>query len=173
MRARAALVLAALVLAGCGADETAPPAPPRGPGELSRQAGRLVGGGPPAFRAQLARLRGTPVVVNQWASWCGPCRFELPFFASLAREYRGRVAFLGVNSDDGREAAIRFLRERPVPFPSFFDPSVRIAREFRGGTAWPTTAFYDARGRLVETHMGAYPSRAKLEADVREHALGR
>jgi hypothetical protein len=48
---------------------------------------------------------------------------------------------------------------------------VRVAREFRGGIAWPTTAFYDRTGKLVETHAGAYASQAKLEADVRKYAL--
>jgi thiol-disulfide isomerase/thioredoxin len=126
----------------------------------------------PAFQAQLAKLKGTPVVVNQWASWCGPCRFEFPFFQRLARKYQGRVAFLGVNSQDGREAALQFLRELPVPYPNFFDPDVKIAREFRGGIAWPTTAFYDARGKVVKTHAGAYASQAKLDEDIRRYALG-
>ncbi|MDP9377323.1 MAG: TlpA family protein disulfide reductase, partial [Actinomycetota bacterium] len=57
--------------------------------------------------------------MNQWASWCGPCRYEFPFFATLARRYEGEVAFLGVNSQDSREPALKFLKRQPVPFPHF------------------------------------------------------
>jgi cytochrome c biogenesis protein CcmG/thiol:disulfide interchange protein DsbE len=167
-------VIAAFVLAlgACGSEGDAPTAPAKPAADLPSEGGKLIGGGTSAFKSQLRELKGTPVVVNQWASWCGPCKFEFPFFAALAREYQGRVAFLGVNSQDGRQAAQEFLRERPVPYPNFFDPEVKIAREFRGGLAWPTTAFYDEGGELVETHAGAYASQAKLDEDIRRYALG-
>ena len=138
---------------------------------LRRQANQLLPGGPDAFRARLAALRGHPVVVNQWASWCGPCQYEFPFFAHLARRYDGRVAFLGVNSKDSNNAAQKFLARYPVPFPHFEDVDGRVARVFRDGRAFPTTAFYDARGRLVMTHAGAYSSEAKLDADIRRYSL--
>jgi cytochrome c biogenesis protein CcmG/thiol:disulfide interchange protein DsbE len=165
-----ALAVAA-VLAGCGSGD-APTQPAQPAGRLSAEGGRLVGGGTAAFQHQLSALKGTPVVVNQWASWCGPCRFEFPFFASVARRYQGRVAFLGVDSQDSRDGARRFLRQHPVPYPSFFDPDVSIARSFRGGTAWPTTAIYTATGKRGYLHAGAYASQAALNADVRRYALG-
>jgi thiol-disulfide isomerase/thioredoxin len=169
----AALAAAAVGAAGCGGSEdTGAAVPPTAIGALSAQGGRLLGGGPAAFRRQLAALRGHPVVVNQWASWCGPCRYEFPFFGRLAARYRGRVAFLGVNSNDSRDPARRFLAQRPVPYPSFFDPSASIARVFEGGAYWPTTAFYDAQGRRTKTHPGAYATERKLEQDVRRFALG-
>ena len=173
MRGRVLLaaVLPCLVAAGCGTDEDAPMSPTRQATALA-ESPRLVGGGVPAFRRQVRALKGTPIVVNQWASWCGPCRFEFPFFRDLARRYEGRVAFLGVDSQDSREEGEAFLRDNPVPFPSFFDPDVKIAREFKGGLAWPTTAFLDRDGRVVEVHAGAYPSRERLDADIRRHALG-
>jgi cytochrome c biogenesis protein CcmG/thiol:disulfide interchange protein DsbE len=164
------LAVLALALAACGSGD-APDAPAKPADQLSSQGGELVGGGTKAFNAQLAELKGTPVVVNQWASWCGPCKFEFPFFASLAKRYRGKVAFLGVNSQDNTGPAKDFLKDNPVPYPSYFDPAVKIAREFKGGLAWPTTAFYDARGKLVETHAGAYASQAKLDEAIRENAL--
>jgi cytochrome c biogenesis protein CcmG/thiol:disulfide interchange protein DsbE len=166
-----ALAVLALVVAGCGSGGagTASPAVPAA--RLGAEAGQLLGGGTAAFRRQLGALRGTPVVVNQWASWCGPCRFEFPVFASLARRYRGRVAFLGVDSQDSRDDARRFLRQLRVPYPSFYDPDVSVARTFRGGAAWPTTAFYDAAGGLVHTHVGPYDSAASLDADVRRYAV--
>jgi thiol-disulfide isomerase/thioredoxin len=119
----------------------------------------------------LAELRGYPVVVNQWASWCGPCRAELPFFERQARKHRGRVAFLGVDSQDSRAEAAQFLKELPVPFPHYFDEDASVARVFGGGRAWPTTAFYTAEGKLSFIHQGAYATEAKLEEDLRRYAL--
>jgi cytochrome c biogenesis protein CcmG/thiol:disulfide interchange protein DsbE len=174
-----AAVAAAATLAACGADTGEIPAPASDAGlesgdaldRLKTDANRLLDGGPDAFKARLAELRGHPVVVNQWASWCGPCRFEFPFFQRLAEKYDGKVAFLGVDSRDSRDPAAAFLKEFPVPFPHFYDPDAKIARLFRGGRAWPTTAFYDASGRLVFTHIGAYDGEATLEGELRKYAL--
>lgn len=178
-----AIALSVLAAAGCGSEpspvvEGAPPPADRGaklPPELrglERQAGQLLDGGKDAFEARVADLRGHPVVVNQWASWCGPCRFEFPFFQRLAAKYAGRVAFLGVNSQDSKGDAEDFLREFPVPFPHYYDKDTSVARVFGGGRAWPTTAFYDKDGKVVKTHLGAYASEAKLEEDIRRYALG-
>ncbi len=173
------MLAAGVTAAGCGAgSESAGPAKGHQPGSsvrglpgLRAQANQLLDGGPEAFKARLSDLRGHPVVVNQWASWCGPCRFEFPFFRRQAREYEGRVAFLGVNSQDSRGSAAAFLKKLPVPYPQYFDPDGSVARVFRGGRAFPTTAFYDAAGKLVYTHPGAYASEAKLEEEVRRYAL--
>ena len=173
----AVVVGGALTIAACGQDQpsSAPPgSTPAGADALPalrRQANELLGGGPTAFRARIAGLRGHPIVVNQWASWCGPCRYEFPFFATLARRYEGRVAFLGVNSQDSTDQAREFLRRYPVSFPHFADPDGEVARVFRGGRAFPTTAFYGADGKLVFTHAGSYATEAKLDADVRRYAL--
>ena len=163
------------VVAGCGSTETGARsgarADPRALETIRDQQNRLLDGGPDAFRTRLGALKGHPVVVNQWASWCGPCRYEFPFFERLARRYGDRVGFLGVNSKDGREAALRFLKDHPVPYPHYFDPDANIARVFRGGRAFPTTAFYDDSGRLAFVHIGAYADEKKLEADIRSYAL--
>lgn len=135
------------------------------------QAGRLLDGGPRSFQRRLRELRGFPVVVNQWATWCGPCRYEFPFFHRLATRYSGRVAFLGVNTQDSRNEAEEFLREFPVPFPHYYDRDTTVARLFGGGRAWPTTAFYDAEGKLAYTHLGGYASQAKLDEDIRRYAF--
>jgi thiol-disulfide isomerase/thioredoxin len=180
----AAVGLALAVVGGCG-DASSPsvegsaPLPDR-PDKvadpelraLERHANRLLDGGTDAFEARVEGLRGHPVVVNQWASWCGPCRYEFPFFQRLAAKYRGRLAFLGVNSQDSRGEAEEFLEEFPVPFPHFYDEDASVARLFGGGRAWPTTAFYGADGELVKTHLGAYASQATLEQDIRRYALG-
>lgn len=131
----------------------------------------LLGGGAPAFRARVAALRGRPVVVNQWASWCGPCRTEFPLFAAAARRLEGQVAFIGVNSQDSADAARRFLKRNPVPFPHYADPDGKVGRVFRGGRAMPTTAFYRADGTLAFTHVGSYADAKTLDDDIRKYAF--
>jgi cytochrome c biogenesis protein CcmG/thiol:disulfide interchange protein DsbE len=138
---------------------------------LHEQRNRLLDGDPQAFRARLAELRGRPVVVNQWASWCPPCRAEFPIFERLAHKYAGRVAFLGVDMQDERGAARAFMNEFPTPYPHYFDADASISRLFGGGRVSPTTAFYDADGRLRFSHFGAYTSDGQLEAEIQRHAL--
>ena len=150
-------------------------APPRAQSALAdvrARANQLLPASPDDFDAWMKALRGHPVVVNQWASWCGPCRYEFPFFERQAKALGDRVAFLGVNSKDGRDAAAAFLRRHPVPFPHLFDPDAEIAREFRGGRSWPTTAFYRASGELAFTHQGSYATEKDLATDIRRYALG-
>jgi thiol-disulfide isomerase/thioredoxin len=174
-----AVLATAAALAACGSDPDIVPPPSGGTSatsadalaQLEAEAGQLLDGGPDAFRARLAELRGHPVVVNQWAAWCGPCRFEFPFFRNQAEKLKERVAFVGVNSQDSRSDAAAFLKELPVPFPHFYDRDASVARVFRGGRSWPTTAFYNARGELVFTHQGAYATEAKLAEDIQRYAL--
>lgn len=136
---------------------------------LHRQGGRLLGGGRSKFRARLVALRGHPVVVNKWASWCGPCRSEFPFLQRLSVELGRRVAFLGVDAQDNSGDAATFLRRYPVSYPSYSDPDQRIAKLFDATLAFPTTAFFDASGKLVYIHQGAYASEAKLREDIRRY----
>src|SRR6266498_1376555 len=85
---------------------------------LHRQANQLLPGGKAAFTARRESLGGHPVVVNGWASWCGPCRFEFPFFQAEAVRYGKQVAFMGLDVTDNGGDAKRFLGQFPVPYPS-------------------------------------------------------
>lgn len=122
---------------------------------------------------RLARLRGVGVVVNVWASWCPSCREEFPAFRRLSERYAGKVAFVGLASNDDRGEAARFLREFPVPYPSIFDADARQARSIGAGRGWPTTVFYDAAGRRRFVRQGGYAADRLLDADVRAYALAR
>jgi cytochrome c biogenesis protein CcmG/thiol:disulfide interchange protein DsbE len=182
-----AVLLAALAIAGCGgsnngnpdsrltpeqAKEPIPGAPPQ-LAAIRSQANQLLDGGKDAFDARLEQLRGTPVVVNKWASWCGPCRFEFPTFQSLAEKRGGQIAFLGVNSNDSDGSAETFLSELPLPYPSYTDPNLDIAQDLGGPPqAFPTTSFYDRSGKLVYTHAGPYQDEGDLVADVNKYAAG-
>ena len=136
---------------------------------LHDQSNELLEGGAEAFEARLRELRGHPVVINKWASWCGPCRAELPIFQQLATSRGKEIAFVGVNARDKRPTAERFAARFPVPYPSYEDPSERIARQLKAPSNFPVTLFVDARGRTVFTHQGGYRSAADLSADIDEH----
>ena len=140
---------------------------------LHRQANDLLPGGVDAYEERLAALRGYPVVVNLWASWCGPCRFEFPWFQRTAARYGKRVAFLGVDKQDSDDAAETFLREEPVPYPSYTDPDEEIAESIDGDATrgLPTTAFYDRDGELAYLKLGPYEDEAELRADVERYAI--
>ena len=139
---------------------------------LHAQANELLPGARPALMQRLAKLKGHPAVVNVWASWCGPCRTEMPVFQRVALE-RGRdVAFLGVNLKDNRGAARRFLKTVPLSYPSYEDPDGQIYNAYALAGA-PSTVFYDAAGRKAFTHQGPYASTAGLEDDIDRYALGR
>jgi cytochrome c biogenesis protein CcmG, thiol:disulfide interchange protein DsbE len=132
--------------------------------DLHRQASRLLAGD--AFEARIEQLEGTPVVINKWASWCGPCRAEFPIFQRVATERGKDVAFLGLNSADKRPAAEGFLQERPLPYPSYDDPDEDIASDLRAAKYFPMTVFLDERGEIEFVKAGEYRSDAELQADI-------
>jgi cytochrome c biogenesis protein CcmG, thiol:disulfide interchange protein DsbE len=138
---------------------------------LYRQAGQLLPGGKDAYEKRIAALRGYPAVVNVWASWCGPCRFEFPHFQQAAADYGKRVAFLGVDTQDSDDAASTFLEEAPVPYPSYTDPDKDIGEAIGASLGLPDTAFYDRHGTLVYLKQGPYDDEAELRADIRRYAL--
>jgi cytochrome c biogenesis protein CcmG/thiol:disulfide interchange protein DsbE len=180
-----AALAAALVVAGCAGggggnpdsrlslDQATQPltgAPPQ-LAAIRGQANQLLDGGKDAFDQRLQALKGTPVVVNDWASWCGPCRFEFPFLQSQASKHAKDVAFLGVDSDDSSGSAKTFLGELPLPYPSYSDPDKSIRQELHG-IGYPATVFYDRAGNVAFTHQGQYRTEAELAADIRRYSLG-
>ena len=186
-RARSALALAlaaGLILAACGSSsggEGGGSAPdygkalagsPKPLAALHDQADQLLDGGTDAFEQRMTSLRGFPVVVNKWASWCGPCRAEFPFLQDATAKFGKKVAFLGVNSQDSDDAAKTFLGQYPVPYPSYTDPDQQIAEQLKATLGFPSTAFYDRRGEQVYLRQGGYPSEADLVADIKHYALG-
>jgi cytochrome c biogenesis protein CcmG/thiol:disulfide interchange protein DsbE len=115
-------------------------------------------------RVALAELRGTPVVLNFWASWCIPCKEEAPFLAAAARAHRRDLASLGVDIQDFESDARDFLDELDVPYPSVRDGSPKTHTAY-GLTGVPETYYIDAEGRIVEHSVGAV-SRRELEAGI-------
>jgi cytochrome c biogenesis protein CcmG/thiol:disulfide interchange protein DsbE len=116
-------------------------------------------------RLTLAELRGFPVVLNFWASWCIPCREEASAFRAVTKRYAGRVAFVGMDTQDLKSAARRFLRRYKVNYVSVRDGTDDTYRAY-GLTGVPETYFVDRRGRAVGHFVGAI-SRRDLEHVVR------
>jgi cytochrome c biogenesis protein CcmG, thiol:disulfide interchange protein DsbE len=138
---------------------------------LHVQADRLLSGGPAAFRSRLAGLRGYPIVINKWASWCGPCQTEFPAFQRASVRYGREVAFIGVDGKDSDPSAAAFLRRFPVSYPSYVDPNESIAREIQAATYYPQTVYFDRRGTAVYDHAGPYETAGALEQDIRRYLL--
>ena len=133
---------------------------------LHAQSAQLLGGGVRAFERRLAALKGYPIVINKWASWCTPCRAEFPELQKVATERGKRIAFLGVDGHDPTGPARKFLAQRPLPYPSYMDPDEKIAQRLGAPGNYPITVFVDARGRIAFRHQGAYPSSTALRADI-------
>ncbi len=155
---RASLVPAAMAFALVAAACSGGPSSPPGPGPT----GSLVPANPTAlpsfdpqsFRQLLSQLRGYPVVINVWASWCGPCVVEAPDIAAAAREFQGRVQFIGVDVLDQLGAARAFIRKYGWSFPSVFDPTAAIRNDL-GFVGQPVTLVLDRSGKRVFTQSGA------------------
>lgn len=135
------------------------------------EADQIIDGSTDALEEKLAELRGHPVVVNQWGSWCPPCRAEFPFFAEVAESHAADVAFLGVDIQDDRAAAEDFLEEFPVPYPSIFDQDAEAVSSLDWRGSSPTTWFIDEEGEIVHQRPGAYIDAEALEADVQAFLL--
>jgi len=132
----------------------------------------VLPGGRETFDEQIANLRGYPIVVNNWASWCGPCREEFPYLQSQAAEHLDEVAFLGVDSEDSEPAAATFLESHPVPYPSVADPDGEFADWVDTSLVGiPNTLFYDPAGKLVYVKQGPFADEAELEAAIERYAL--
>lgn len=177
----AALVLCAIALTGCGTEpaaqqktlaEVTPDLTGADPRlvKIADQGSELLPGERAAFDARMKSLRGLPVVVNKWASWCAPCRAEAPELQKVAKKLGNRVAFLGVNFNDSTSGSKEFLRAFPLPYPSYTDPDMQISKDFPPVKSAPVTNFYDAQGRLVRTQAAQLGTAAEIEETIRRFA---
>lgn len=185
MKVALALLVAGGLLAGCTADEPddAPagddvtavdtvlePCPEQpddaatGPQTLPRMAFDCLGGG----HLDLGAAPGVPTVVNLWASWCTPCREELPLLQEFADAAGERVRVVGVISRDGVAQADSFAADAAVTFSGAFDGEGDLMAEL-GLPGLPATYLVDAGGALVHTVVGPVDSVAEIEELVAEH----
>lgn len=116
----------------------------------------------------LADLRGKPVVINFWASWCPACRTEMPLLESAYRSEHGSVQFLGIDTNDRRSAAVGFVARAHVTYPLVLltDPTGRVATAY-GLIGLPITVFVSRGGSVVGRHIGQLNA-ATLKAALRD-----
>jgi thiol-disulfide isomerase/thioredoxin len=146
MRNRLAAIAAALAIAlPALAGSAAGPAPPF---SLASRSGGDV---------SLAQYKGQVVMLNFWASWCGPCRQEMPLLESIYRKYN-RMGFvlLGVNVEPDSQAANEWLKQTPVSFPILYDKDSRVSKLY-DVAGMPSTAIIDRSGKLRVLHRGYKP----------------
>ncbi len=124
-------------------------------------------------QARLSDLSGTPVILNFWASWCPPCRLEMPALQRVHEEYRGRVVVVGVNMAqvDSIEQARTFLQDRGVTFPIWLDIRGEAAQTYQV-VSLPTTFFIDAQGTICEVVVGGPMAEALLRTRVAQLEAG-
>lgn len=114
---------------------------------------------------RLAELRGQVVMINFWASWCGPCRQEMPHLEELYKRY-GRAGFtiLGVNVEPDPADSAKILKDIPVSFPVLYDTQSKVSKLYKV-EAMPSTILIDRNGNMRHLHLGYKPG---YENDYRE-----
>ena len=115
-----------------------------------------------AGKVSLASLRGKPVVLNFWASWCKPCASEHPVLEWGSRQYGSRVQFIGMVFEDTESEAKGFLASHGGSFPQLFDPDSRVAVEY-GAAGVPETYFISPDGMIVDKYVGPISADALSE----------
>ncbi|MGZ4148466.1 MAG: TlpA family protein disulfide reductase [Actinomycetota bacterium] len=167
MRIPAATAVALLLLVSCTKVATNPSAGVVR--TMNEPLGTLSGDAVSGGQVSSVDAAGKVLVVNVWASWCGPCQQEQPALVSVAHRYAGRVAFMGVNYEDQTAAANAWVKRFSVPYPSMYDPSGRTAVAL-GYVGLPDTYVVDPSGTIRFAVSG--PTTAKQLSGLLDQLLG-
>jgi thiol-disulfide isomerase/thioredoxin len=151
-------LVAAIVFGSCGSGER--------PSEGADQTSTIVAGSPSRLAAAVRSFRGKPVVVNYWATWCEPCKKEMPRIVASTKRHGAAVGFIGVNVEDDRASARTFARRYRLPFRSYAMSRAEVQRT-QNILGLPVTQFYRADGELGFVHQGEI-STADLEGKLDE-----
>ncbi len=143
-----AVLLVSVSCASRGTDQGDSPS-----GSAAPSSTKLFATSPQRFDRLVRSSDGLPTVVNLWASWCVPCRAEMPRITKAAEKYAGDVRFLGLNTQDDDRSALEFIDQFDIPFPSGTDPRGEVARHLQA-LGLPATFFYRPDGELAFLHNG-------------------
>ncbi len=145
-----------LLVTGCGRDPVLSVGTTRIAAEDREPAPAIAGPTLDGGTLDLAEYAGRVVVLNNWASWCAPCREEIPILVDAARRRGGEVAFVGLNVSDEQAAATAFAGETGMDYPSIVDPKGALLGTIPGVPAksLPSTVFIDAQGRVAARVIG-------------------
>ncbi|MFC1930868.1 TlpA family protein disulfide reductase [Chloroflexota bacterium] len=149
------VLLLGLLMGGCSGSTAAPVAGKPAPDfQLSTLDGQSV---------SLSDFQGNPVLLNFWATWCGPCRLEIPFLQLTYEEWADKgLVILAVDVGEKQSSVKEFIEQFGSTFPVLLDPRQEVALMYNI-RALPTTFFIDANGKIQDIHVGAFPSTAAIE----------
>ncbi|CAB1129153.1 Thiol-disulfide isomerase or thioredoxin [Candidatus Hydrogenisulfobacillus filiaventi] len=145
-------------------------------GQAASAAGVLAPGQPappftlPATNGQpvsLASLRGQPVWLNFWATWCPPCRAEIPDLEQVARRYQGRFRLIGINLEENPATVRSFMAAHGMNYPVLLDSTGEVAANY-GVTAIPTSVFISPQGRILAVRVGGFFSTAQMQPYIHQ-----
>jgi peroxiredoxin len=116
----------------------------------------------------LGGFQGEPVMVNFWATWCGPCVHEMPFVQEMYEMWSEKgLVLLAVNIGESQPQVRSFMQENRLSFPVLLDGTGEVAERY-GVRGIPTTVLVDSEGVIRNIKVGSYPSRAAIEADLKK-----
>ncbi|MFO1078916.1 MAG: TlpA disulfide reductase family protein [Planctomycetota bacterium] len=162
MNCRPRLLIAAAALAALGTGTASLPATARAatalaPPSASMPAPDFSLAGPKASKVSLAQFRGQVVMLNFWATWCGPCRQEMPLLEAMYKKYKPMgFTLIGVNVEPDSKAAEAFLQKLPVSFPVAFDTDSAVSKLYKV-QGMPSTVIIDRKGNARVLHKGYRP----------------
>lgn len=184
MTFRRTLPLLVVLIAGCARGPSSPPAQEGTGGRVEIGEAGLLSESTPApsipfllmdgTRVSMADFRGRTVLVNFWATWCGPCVREMPWLASVRdRIGAGSFEIVGIATAEPDTSIVGgFIRANPVPYPIALDPSGAVADAFGGVYAMPTSFLVDPSGTVRYRFLGVIPEDAPIDSLVAVLAAG-